>query len=700
MMKMMKMKSKRYERNVRSRAGKEQGVALIATLLTVIVLSGLGIAALSLTMADTSNTARYGGDVRALYAAEAGTENVVKQLWADYVASDCTIGCVDPKAGGAPANLASYIAFLDGLGIPNDGTTWIALQNQPLSGQAAIQQVTVTRTDAGDGVTLAITSVGTGGTRQVTIGETIKVEGQLFKGLDYAMFAENVNCIMCHARFDSAERFYNTNGALKGTFDRIKVATLEDLSFRTDAADSIIAGTLYTSGTIRDKNGTLLTDLATTTLDGYQFDANGKIVESGAGNPTQVDLIKATGDPLSPLENLYVDYSSDPAGQVDGELPTNFPPPFPDSNGDRQVDSTEFATAEAKANGSVTGGILHGVPPGSSYGGGGGLPASSTADLSGGLNQTYSGNVILVGTDANPITCNGTIAVDGDVVINGKVKGECTIQAKGNIYVVGDTTYADGAQGINRTYGVAADGTKNTLGLVAGKNILVGDYLTTKNGIIDAGQQVGPPVWDPGNAQWKYDKASFTTSELTLFNKKQYEKAQADPSYTPRHYQLRHADPISRYVGTDEKGNTYDADFLAFTPNPTDAVITLSAAATGAGGVPWISESALKQIWDTDNANRAPGTPFQVDSLLYSNNAIFTLSRRSSNAQGQMVLNGALIAPDLGVLVPGHVIGQDALGNEINSVGLQLNYDQAVALLIKLKDNTVVTLGRRAWNLK
>ena len=89
----IKMKLKKYERNVRSRPGKEQGVALIATLLTVIVLSGLGLVSLTLSMTDTSNTARFGQDIQALYAAEAGLENAVKRYWADYVALDCTIGC-------------------------------------------------------------------------------------------------------------------------------------------------------------------------------------------------------------------------------------------------------------------------------------------------------------------------------------------------------------------------------------------------------------------------------------------------------------------------------------------------------------------------------------------------------------------------------------------------------------------------------
>jgi Tfp pilus assembly protein PilX len=680
----IKMKLKKYERNVRSRPGKEQGVALIATLLTVIVLSGLGLVSLTLSMTDTSNTARFGQDIQALYAAEAGLENAVKRYWADYVALDCTIGCAEFKDPAVAGNLGSYIEFLDGLGI-DDGTTWTGFQNQ-LSIRASIQQVDVTRTDDPEGISLAVTSVGTGGTRQVTLQETIRIEGKLFKGFEYGLFANNINCIMCHARFDNVERVFNTDPSKYGTFDRMKVAALQDLQIRTDKADSFIAGTLYTTGTIRDKSGTPLTDLASTTLDGYQFDSDGHIVEPG-GTPVEVDLTKATGDPLPALENLYVDYPTDPAGQVDGDLPTSFPPPIPDGNGDRLVDASEFAATAAKATGAITGGVMYGVPAGSSYTSGT-LPSGNSADLPGGVDKTYTGNLILVGTDAKPIIIDGTIAVDGDVIITGKVEGTGNIVAKGNIYVVGDTTYADGQQGGDRTFGVTQDKqTENALALTSGNNILVGDYLTPKGGDIDDSTDV-----DPGGPFDSGEKASFTQSELTLFNKAEYQKAQADSSYTPRYYQLRDGDPVYRFDDPgSEHGDKYDETFLAFTPDAGDAVVSLSPAATGAGGDPWISESKLKQFWMNDDASRTPGTPFQIDGMLYSSNAIFALSRTDANTGGTMTVNGAMVSADMGVLVP---------GENADGFGLELNYDKRVANMLRLKDPEAVRLARRAWQLQ
>ncbi len=679
----IKMKLKKYEGDVRSRRGTEQGVALIATLLTVIVLSGLGLVSLTFTMADTSNTARFGQDIQALYAAEAGVENAVKQFWADYVALDCTTGCAEFKDPAVAGNLGSYIEFLDGLGI-NDGTTWTGFQNQSLSIRASIQQVDVTRTDDPEGISLAVTSVGTGGTRQVTLQETIRIEGKLFKGFEYGLFANNINCIMCHARFDNVERVFNTDTTKYGTFDRMKVAALQDLQIRTGSADSIIAGTLYTAGTIRDKSGDPLTDLNGTSLDGYQFDSDGHIVEDGSGDATQVDLTKATGDPLPALENLYVDYPTDPAGQVDGDLPTSFPPPIPDDNGDRLVDGSEFAATAGKATGAITGGVMYGVPSGGSYTAGS-LPGSSNLA---GVDQTYTGNLILVGTDAKPITCDGTVAIDGDVIITGKVEGTCSIVAKGNIYVVGDTTYADGQQGGDRTFGVTQNGlTENALALIAGNNILVGDYLTPKGGDIDNSTDV-----DPGGPFDSGEKASFTQSELTLFNKAEYQKAQADPSYTPRYYQLRDGDPVYRFDDPgSEHGDKYDDTFVEVTPDAGDAVVSLSPAATGAGATPWISESTLKQLWINDNDSRTAGTPFQIDGMLYSSNAIFALSRTDASTDGTMTVNGAMVAADMGVLVP---------GENADGFGLELNYDQRVANMLKIRNPEAVRLARRAWQLQ
>ncbi|MFQ5859785.1 MAG: hypothetical protein ACE5LU_29670, partial [Anaerolineae bacterium] len=102
----------RCQGNTRPRRGDERGAALIATLLVIIVLTVLGIVMLGLSITDTQNTMRIDEDLQALYAADAGVENVVNQLWAAYVGEDCST-CTYPKDPGQIGTLNSYVDFLD-----------------------------------------------------------------------------------------------------------------------------------------------------------------------------------------------------------------------------------------------------------------------------------------------------------------------------------------------------------------------------------------------------------------------------------------------------------------------------------------------------------------------------------------------------------------------------------------------------------
>ncbi|MFQ5962433.1 MAG: hypothetical protein ACE5MG_13660, partial [Candidatus Methylomirabilales bacterium] len=180
------------KRGVQSWWGDERGVALIAVLLTVVVLAILGVAMLGFSTTDSTNATRMARDLQALYAADAGVENVVNQLWAGYVAQDCK-ACPLPKAPSEIGDLNTYIAFLDGLGVPNDGPAWTpaGIGGLSLAGGASIQQVEVIRTDFPTGVTLAVTSRGIAADRQVAVRETIWVGGRRFKGFEYGLFAEN-----------------------------------------------------------------------------------------------------------------------------------------------------------------------------------------------------------------------------------------------------------------------------------------------------------------------------------------------------------------------------------------------------------------------------------------------------------------------------------------------------------------------------
>ena len=92
----------------------------------------------------------------------------------------------------------------------------------------------------------------------------------------------------------------------------------------------------------------------------------------------------------------------------------------------------------------VIGGVAYGVPEGSTYGGSTFPTASNEA--AGALSNygKYDGNLMLLGSPSDPIVLDGEIAVDGDLLIRGTVKGTGQIFVKGNTYIAGSDPRKDG----------------------------------------------------------------------------------------------------------------------------------------------------------------------------------------------------------------------------------------------------------------
>ncbi|RME21006.1 MAG: hypothetical protein D6800_12565, partial [Candidatus Zixiibacteriota bacterium] len=205
-----------------------------------------------------------------------------------------------------------------------------------------------------------------------------------------------------------------------------------------------------------------------------------------------------------------------------------------------------------------------------------------------------------------------------------------------------------------------------------------------------------------------------TMSEITLFNRGEWTKTQQFlpdingnlvpnatyiPGYKPRYYTLNPGDPVYIYNKMDSKGkgtywdpvtNTWKGkehvssyDLTKLTKLDPGAPELVGATISPLSSTnDWISPDVLKSFWNNDEASRAAGDEFSIDGQLYTNNSIFTLARKASNTQGKMLVNGALVAADLGILA----------GN-----GLQLNYDQRLKNFLKIKDDSKITLTRVAW---
>ena len=264
------------------------------------------------------------------------------------------------------------------------------------------------------------------------------------------------------------------------SFDRVKIASLENLLVRQNQAYSNFAGTLYTRGRVYKQNGSeySASQLASDSLfRSYDFsEDNGKLFQNDSGDMSKTawDAFDCgTASQVEPFKGLYLDYPVEPELQTDGPVPTSFPAPFPDLDEDRFVDDEEFNMVAnrrgwlhllrtrpgRRGSAPSSPGVAYGVPKGDAYTGNS-LPTASNSALSQlASSGAYDGNLILVGSSDDPIVIENKVAVDGDVVLKGPVKGRGQLLVRGNVYVMGDVTYAD-APG---SFGSDADGNETPL---------------------------------------------------------------------------------------------------------------------------------------------------------------------------------------------------------------------------------------------
>jgi hypothetical protein len=585
-----------------------RGAALIPALMVVSMLAILGLSMLSAGLSGSRVVTGQSDEFRLESAVESVGSLTADQVWSGYLRSQ----------GGAASTIATFRAYLTSIGVtdagPNaahgahDGVDMknvvaLAGANGGEFNDVDVDQLRLVRQDAGEATRLFVTVAATTKrgkglvekplSRAVQLVYTVKPAA--FEGFEYGILTMNVNCVFCHTVVDSAERYYNHDPLLVGTFDKVKVGTLESLMLRSNLrpgisdwnADSQIAGSLYVRGHATNHNGIPITNWSSSAyaFHSTQFDAYGNIVQDPLTGAMTTTSFSPAGNPPQPGENLYLNYPTTYSEMTDGKLPLEFPPPFPDDGGvnpstgaattagagNKRVDPNEFYAATQTAEGSISGGVLTVVEGSQSIS----SPAELTSALTEGnatsLAAVTSGNVILTGTIDNPIQIDGTVAIDGDVVINGYVKGKGVILAAGNIYVPTDLQYLDGhtyQEGDEPghptgpvTFGVAQDGTQNALGLACGGNMMLGDYLAPSSGL--NAEELEIVTGGPDGS------FNFSLAEITLFNRTEWAHTQPflpgpgqnqnDPStwtvpnpsyvanYVPRYYQFGEGDVIPIY---------------------------------------------------------------------------------------------------------------------------------------------------------
>ncbi len=116
------------------------------------------------------------------------------------------------------------------------------------------------------------------------------------------------------------------------------------------------------------------------------------------------------------------------------------------------------------------------------------------------VDGVYEGNLVLIGTDADPIEIEGPVVITGDVIIKGKVKGQGVIYAGRNVHIVGSIKYVDPPKWKKPDTNPSATDddnlSKDFLGLAAKGNVIIGDY-TDYHWYNSCGRYLRPPFTTP-----------------------------------------------------------------------------------------------------------------------------------------------------------------------------------------------------------
>lgn len=794
---------------------------IVLSLLTVMVLSLLG------TSVDSSKrTARNADEVSVRAAAESAVALAVNRVWGGFIES----------TGGAPAMIWDFQGYLGELGIPDqaavagEATDLVPLMSlavnprgEPVVDGVVVSELTVRREDDFrttrlhfDAELRSNRGADDDGRRRV-VTESVRSSWEIgageWKGLEYALLANNLNCILCHTTIDNVRRVYNTDESLYGTFDRVKLGSIESFQFREDPM-STIAGTLYLGGSALFSNAGHIDDWGDISLNSCQFDQNGKLLQDSFGDLVAADLDVADGDPMG---NLYLDYLAPGVPQLGGELPGRFPAPFPDDGGydfdagqpapqfadNKVVDDTEFDAATRSCEGVVSGGHITVIGAGDTIQNDNDLTAmlGGTDEFIRGVTE---GSVLLSGTATDPVVLNGSVAIDGDLIIQGYVKGAGSLNVRGNVYLIGDVQYADGTDLLgNRTYGVAADGTQNVLAIAAGGNMTIGNpfrpawgngaeadghptgsynfvmeemgafnrmewmrtqamlpgpKVTVVTGYkyqivtgtkqtpvytnVKTGNKIQVPVYKTVTTgtppytttekvltgyKWVDETVKVQTGTKTVNTTKwvtgaepaSYIAKQAitatssppvenpfyeGPDYLPRYYALTEGgkvpiynknggyfDPVDQVWVAPERAGSWSTNYLTIgdPKNKNDSVLynadgtpkAVVSVLSGTDG--WISDAMLKKLMKETMEGRELGT-LHIDATLYSNNSIFGLvpGREMKGTDGSLVINGGIVAADLGLLAP---------------KSLNLNYDSRGKDMFDIDDDAKLDIKRILW---
>lgn len=275
-----------------------------------------------------------------------------------------------------------------------------------------------------------------------------------------------------------------------------------------------------------------------------------------------------------------------------------------------------------------------------------GLSSPRTINAVFGDDPGESGNLYLVGTASNPIVLNGPIVARGHVFIKGVVSGQGAIYAGGNIYVGDDITYLNPPatprpsstdKALVEAW-IAANATRDTLGLYAREHIVIGNATTSdfrnhvdgwlndsRNGSKeDAGKDNIP------NTKNGRDGIAGTDDDDVLEGNNAWDVER----YNAEH-QAQGLIPAGRKVGDPIPGTGEDIDGDG-AYDGTTSLSELEMPSTAWSGS-WGGNKPSGRTYAQESTNNIA----RLDAAFYTNH---TLAARVVNSGGTIQWNGSMVA--------------------------------------------------------
>jgi len=713
---------------------KRRGIALVSALVFLFIT----VILVSISSISSFNNRRNAADAlrvsQAQLAAEAGLEEGIVRIWFG------ALGSTFPSSL-TPAN---YQTILNGLGLGPGLTT--TPTTATLSNGSSYSYTVQRLPDQGNYTILRIQSTGTlvDNTTRV-LEQDITITPDPFP--PFAILTNNATCIFCHLDAKSMDAFKGdpTPADPSTWWRKTRIGVLESLITRqvttspwgdlSDERPGVVHGSVLTRGRVFKKtttNGPLVNDQVSDWMETTLVPGDLKINGTTKITPTITDCTTASS--CLARQNLYTNYPDETrrsqfAGGVfpDGELPGSFPLPIEDTNGDRKIGDAEWSnalatTADIYPQGSITAPMVQ-ISGSTLSWPTGGSAVRNSSDLSG-----SPANWIIDGS-TNPIVLNKTVFINGNVIIRGKIQGSGTILARGNVYVMGDVTYdcsdKPSLQDVSGKcdYKKYQDPGFPKLSLIAGGNILAGDFVTTatdgsgddrltnnrstqiQNSFASCNSNSGS-----SNCSWG---PNLTLTEIGSFNRLELQKAyrevqRGNTSYKARFYKWDNSDNIYYTTGCAEDSSSYGGYGQISSSGPASVDLcdgngpqTLSNTNRTAiwnnhseSVLNVFDKQQIKALWLNSINNAKAGTgpqgALRTDGLLYSANSVFALAHPYGPLQGRWDLRGSIVAADTGILATGCC-------NNPNDWGLRIYHDE------RLQPRLPATMGlhllRNQWKV-